>query len=55
MLVSLYVDDLCHNPDMIVAFKEEKKKFQMTDLGLMNYFISNGGSPISGWDIHFSS
>ncbi|KAK9682502.1 hypothetical protein RND81_10G078400 [Saponaria officinalis] len=43
LIISLYVDDLLvtgNNPKMIVAFKEEmKKRFEMTDLGLMNYFL----------------
>ena len=43
VLISLYVDDLLvtsNNPEMIMAFKNEmKKNFEMTDLGLMNYFL----------------
>lgn len=43
LIISLYVDDLLvtgNNSKMILTFKEEmKKKFEMTDLGLMNYFL----------------
>lgn len=43
VILSLYVDDLLvtgKNEEMILAFKEEmKKRVEMTDLGLMNYFL----------------
>ncbi|KAL4362450.1 hypothetical protein GQ457_04G012430 [Hibiscus cannabinus] len=43
LIVSLYVDDLLvtgNSSNMVLSFKEEmKKKFEMTDLGLMNYFL----------------
>jgi len=43
LIISLYVDDLLvtgNNPKMILTFKEEmKKRFEMTDLGLMNFFL----------------
>ncbi|KAL4385642.1 hypothetical protein GQ457_15G013260 [Hibiscus cannabinus] len=43
LIVSLYVDDLFvtrNNSNMVLSFKEEmKKKFEMSDLGLMNYFL----------------
>ncbi|KAK9757157.1 hypothetical protein RND81_01G144300 [Saponaria officinalis] len=43
MILSLYVDDLIitgNNQEMIENFKKNmKKEFEMTDLGLMNYFL----------------
>ncbi|XP_019099687.1 PREDICTED: uncharacterized protein LOC109132509 [Camelina sativa] len=43
MIVSLYVDDLVitgNDPQLIEKFKEDMKlKFEMTDLGLLNYFL----------------
>ena len=43
LIVSLYVDDLIYtgnNLEMIKEFKEDMMKtFEMTDLGLMNYFL----------------
>ena len=43
LIVSLYVDDLIYtgnNLEMMKEFKEDMMKtFEMTDLGLMNYFL----------------
>ncbi|RDX79372.1 putative mitochondrial protein, partial [Mucuna pruriens] len=43
LIISLYVDDLLvtgSNPTLINQFKQEMKDvFEMTDLGLMNYFL----------------
>ena len=43
LIVSLYVDDLIYtgnNHEMMSDFKESmKKKFSMTDLGKMRYFL----------------
>jgi hypothetical protein len=43
LIISLYVDDLLvtgNSPKMILTFKEEmKRQFEMTDLGLMNFFL----------------
>jgi len=43
MFIALYVDDLIftgNNVKLIEAFKEVmKKEFEMTDLGLMKYFL----------------
>ncbi|KAG6481290.1 hypothetical protein ZIOFF_057886 [Zingiber officinale] len=43
LLVSVYVDDLlitANNPSLITSFKDSvMKEFQMTDLGLMTYFL----------------
>ncbi|KAG6503119.1 hypothetical protein ZIOFF_035409 [Zingiber officinale] len=43
LLVSVYVDDLiitANNPSLITSFKDSViKEFQMTDLGLMTYFL----------------
>jgi len=44
LIVSLYVDDLIYtgnNVEMMKEFKEDiMKRFEMTDFGLMNYFLS---------------
>lgn len=42
LIISLYVDDIVtgNNSTLITTFKEDmKKEFEMTDLGLMNYFL----------------
>ena len=44
MFIALYVDDLIlmgNNAELIEGFKEDMmKEFEMTDLGLMKYFLS---------------
>ncbi|XP_028236729.1 uncharacterized protein LOC114416049 [Glycine soja] len=42
LLLSLYADDLIYtgnNTKMMMEFKEDMKTFEMTDLGLMSYFL----------------
>jgi len=57
MFIALYVDDLIftgNNAELIEAFKEVmKKEFEMTDLGLMKYFL--GLEVIQGKDGIFVS
>jgi len=57
MFIALYVDDLIfieNNVKLIEAFKEVmKKEFEMTDLGLMKYFL--GLEVIQGKDGIFVS
>jgi len=56
MFIALYVDDLIftrNNVKLIEAFKEVMKEFEMTDLGLMKYFL--GLDVIQGKDGIFVS